>query len=98
MAEIIVSAEDVAELVTTLDELNLPEPQRVLLSGLLGLAAEVINNGERTAAVEVTEPVPSFADQFATAFTPGVVRSLDAGGTGAVSFTQSSKITRFAGE
>ncbi|MEV6413031.1 hypothetical protein [Kribbella sp. NPDC051718] len=98
MVEVTVSADDVAGLVTTLDELNLPEPQRVLLSGLLALAAEVINKGERTATVEVAEPVPSFADQFATAFTPGVVRSLDAGGTGAVSFTQSSKITRFADE
>ncbi|MFI5709648.1 hypothetical protein [Kribbella sp. NPDC051620] len=94
MAEITVSADDVAGLVTTLDQLNLPEPQRVLLSGLLALALEVIGNGEPTATVEVAEPLPSFADQFATAFTPGTMARLDTGGTGAVSFTKSSKITR----
>lgn len=97
MSEVVISSEDVAGLAATLDELNLPEPQRILLSGLLALAAEAVNRGEKTATVEVVEPVPTFADQFATAFTPGAVASLDAGGTGAVSFTQSSKITRSGG-
>ena len=98
MIEVEISSEDVAGLAATLDELDLPQPQRILLSGLLALAAEAVNRGEKTATVEVVEPVPTFADQFASAFTPGLMQSLDTGGTGAVSFTQSSKITRLGTE
>jgi hypothetical protein len=98
MGEVVISSEDVAGLAVKLDELNLPDPQRILLSALVALAAEAVSKGEKTATVEVVEPVPTFADQFATAFTPGAVESLDAGGTAAVSFTQSSKITRLGTE
>lgn len=38
-----------------------------------------------------------FADQFASAFTPGAVESLDVH-AGAVTFTQPPKITEAAGE
>jgi hypothetical protein len=79
MAEIDVSQANIAGLAQALDNLDLPEAQKALLSAIVAIAADAINNQDPQVAVDV-DPVPSFHDQFATAFTPDPVNAAAGGG------------------
>jgi hypothetical protein len=98
MAEQHISQDDINGLAQTLDELNLPDGQKALLSGIVAAAADAIAATQPEVSVEVVDPLPSFHDQFATAFTPGHVENLDAGAGGAsgLKVTHAVKIGRSA--
>jgi hypothetical protein len=66
MTEVTITEEDVAGLAAALDQLDLPERQRALLSVLMGMAPKVTS-------VEIVDTVPSFSEQFASAFSAGKV-------------------------
>ncbi|MFC6022086.1 hypothetical protein ACFP2T_38730 [Plantactinospora solaniradicis] len=88
MAEIPISQEEIHSLGQQLDEIT-GDSARALLSGIIALAAQAIQGGETDypaapivvhgsdleppVVVEVQHPLPSFQEQIAQAFTPGVI-------------------------
>jgi hypothetical protein len=78
MAELHLSHDDVRGLALALDELDLPDPQRALLSAIVALGAAAIDQANQSFVVDV-DPVPSFHAQFASAFTPERVEPTEAG-------------------
>lgn len=59
---------EISAVAKRLDELHLPAEQRAVLSAIIDAAAKASR-----IAVDPTQPVPSFQDQFASAFTAGLV-------------------------
>jgi hypothetical protein len=84
MAEVQISRDDIDGLAHALDELNLPAGQRALLSAIVAVAANAIGDQEEKLLVVDLDPVPSFHDQFATAFTPDQASAAGAEAAGAV--------------
>lgn len=64
MIEVHIRQDDIDTLAQKLDDLDLSPGQRALLSAIVAVAA-------RAGLGQLTEPVPPFSEQFATAFTPG---------------------------
>lgn len=64
MTELTITPKDITGLAAALDGLDLPERQKALLSALVAMAPNVVT-------VEITEPIPSFQEQFAAAFSAG---------------------------
>ncbi|WP_033440189.1 hypothetical protein [Saccharothrix sp. NRRL B-16314] len=66
-----ITAEEVEELFAKLDEVQLNDPQRALLSAILKVAGDVTEVTGLSGAADDRPPDDrSFSDQFATAFTP----------------------------
>jgi len=78
MAEMHISSEDINGLAQTLEELDLPEGQKALLSAIVALAADAIGAQDPEVIVDVGG-IPSIADQFAVAFTPDQAVGVETG-------------------
>ncbi|MBB5800374.1 hypothetical protein F4560_000142 [Saccharothrix ecbatanensis] len=70
MTESFITAEDIEELFAKLDEVELNDPQRALLSAILKVAGDVTDVTDLSEESEESEDKRSFSDQFATSFTP----------------------------
>lgn len=66
MTEPLITAEDIEELFAKLDEVELNDPQRALLSAILKVAGDVTEVTDQSGDADDR----SFSEQFATAFTP----------------------------
>src|SRR3712207_4305876 len=84
MAELRITQTDIDNLAGKLDGLDLPPGEKALLTALVTVAAETLGLTGRTRpavagfpqrrtelAVEATDPIPAFREQFSTAFHPG---------------------------
>ncbi|MEV6301968.1 hypothetical protein AB0M02_21320 [Actinoplanes sp. NPDC051861] len=89
MAELRISDDDILGLAQALDGLQLPDTQRALLSAIVALGAAAIDEASPSLVVDV-DPVPSFSEQFAGAFTPGQIPAADAPPSG----VRADRVTR----
>jgi hypothetical protein len=87
MTETPITQADIDGLAVALDNLDLPAGQRALLTAIVASAAEVASAG-------TADVVPSFRDQFATAFTEGKANFLIGRDTPHSSITRNCSITR----
>ena len=84
MAELRITQTDIDNLAGKLDGLDLPTAEKALLTALVTVAAETLGLTGRTRpavagfperrtelAVEATDPLPAFREQFDNAFDPG---------------------------
>ena len=84
MAELRITQTDIDNLAGKLDGLDLPTTEKALLTALVTVAAETLGLTGRTRpavagfperrtelAVEATDPIPAFREQFGNAFDPG---------------------------